>query len=172
MPPCRPAIEPPEENAKLLTVNAPAPYPPLCLPLALGTRVCVVRVDAMNVIIDTVSSVCSYKANPRHAEQRLQMAEAAGWQGLAVGMQPRGVGVDAICECEFVLGKVGGCYRDWRSAFRWSRCCQTTLGFTSCQAAVPAWPACTPSLWVAHVPPCHPRAGVPAGPTALHKLQP
>ncbi|KAI7846434.1 hypothetical protein COHA_000046 [Chlorella ohadii] len=49
-----PAIEPPEENAKLLTVNAPAPYPPLCLPLALGTRVCVVRVDATNVLLDTV----------------------------------------------------------------------------------------------------------------------
>lgn len=50
----RPAIEPPEQNAKLLSVNAPAPYPPLCLPLALGTRVCVVRVDAMNVMLDTV----------------------------------------------------------------------------------------------------------------------
>ncbi len=56
---CRPAIEPPEENAKLLTVNAPAPYPPLCLPLALGTRVCVVRVDATNVLLDTVRGSAS-----------------------------------------------------------------------------------------------------------------
>lgn len=121
----RPAIEPPEENAKLLTVNAPAPYPPLCLRLALGTRVCVVRVDAMNVIIDTVSSICCCAANRRHGEQRLHVVGAACWQSLVVGMQPCGVlGVHAVTIVQYL------------------------------------------------VPRCHPHAGVPAAPTALHKLQP
>ena len=35
------------------------PYPPICLDLALGTRVCAVRVDAVRDLIDTVRSFVS-----------------------------------------------------------------------------------------------------------------
>ncbi|EFN56573.1 hypothetical protein CHLNCDRAFT_144252 [Chlorella variabilis] len=42
------------DNHELMTVRAPVPYPPICLDLALGTRVCAVRVDAVRDLIDTV----------------------------------------------------------------------------------------------------------------------
>ncbi|KAI3427123.1 hypothetical protein D9Q98_007060 [Chlorella vulgaris] len=42
-----PPLLDPQENRKLVTVWAPVPYPAICLDLALGTRVCVVRVDAI-----------------------------------------------------------------------------------------------------------------------------
>ena len=52
-PPCRlrprrPAV-PPEHNSQLITVTWPVRVPPLCLELALGSRVCAVRVDKAEV---------------------------------------------------------------------------------------------------------------------------
>lgn len=44
----------PQDNPKLITVTWPVPVPPMCLPLALGTRVCVVRVDSAEVLYKTV----------------------------------------------------------------------------------------------------------------------
>ncbi|PSC75775.1 hypothetical protein C2E20_1281 [Micractinium conductrix] len=46
----RPAVQPHSENEGLITVRGPAPFPPICLELALGTRVCVVRVDSIQVL--------------------------------------------------------------------------------------------------------------------------
>ena len=52
---CRPALYNQTEDARLVTVRAPAPYRPLCLELALGTRVCGVRVDAVKDLREVVS---------------------------------------------------------------------------------------------------------------------
>ena len=50
---CRPPV-PEEENTKLITVTWPVSVPPLCLELALGTRVCAVRVDSAAALQNTV----------------------------------------------------------------------------------------------------------------------
>ena len=46
---------PAEENKMLITVYWPVAVPPMCLELALGTRVCAVRVDSAAALKDTVS---------------------------------------------------------------------------------------------------------------------
>ncbi|PRW50814.1 hypothetical protein C2E21_5439 [Chlorella sorokiniana] len=43
-----------QDNNRLITVTWPVPVPPMCLPLALGTRVCVVRVDSAEALYKTV----------------------------------------------------------------------------------------------------------------------
>ncbi len=56
--PCRTAVAA-EDNRRLITVTWPVPVPPMCLALALGTRVCALRVDSAEVLYTTVSSsVC------------------------------------------------------------------------------------------------------------------
>ena len=48
---------PQEENKKLITVTWPVLVPPLCLELALGTRVCAVRVDSAAALQNTVRAM-------------------------------------------------------------------------------------------------------------------
>lgn len=44
----------PQDNHRLITVTWPVPVPPMCLQLALGTRVCAMRVDSAEVLYKTV----------------------------------------------------------------------------------------------------------------------
>ncbi len=81
----------PEDNPKLITVTWPVSVPPLCLQLALGTRVCAVRVDSAEVLYQTVSMrwgrassidvqlvdcARARKGVSRAAQQRMQQADS------------------------------------------------------------------------------------------------